>query len=166
MKKLCNYFYLHTSLSCPFNIYTKEAHFFSESELFQAQQCWFTPLTNKSKKKLGFWGTWYFCYTQSILVYDVTDTDCWARNGSTHGHHFKTFKCSETELKTAVRNFSSPFLWTEPIKVFHFSSLSNQRLDFNPTASYLGHWQRHHAGKPGHWWQSDRGPAAHPSLWG
>ena len=120
----------------------------------------------QEQKKLGFWGTWYFCYTQSILVYDVTDTDCWAQNGSTHGHHFKTFKCSETELKTAVRNFSTPFLWTEPIKVFHFSSLSNQRLDFNPTASYLGHWQRHHAGKPGHWWQSDRGPAAHPSLWG
>ena len=30
--------------------------------------------------------------SQSSLVHDVTKTDCWAQNGSSHGHIFATFK--------------------------------------------------------------------------
>ena len=41
------------------------------------------------------------------LVYDVTDTHCWAQNGSSHGQVFETFKRRSlanrpiNELKTA-----------------------------------------------------------------
>ena len=60
------------------------------------KHCWFTPLTNESKKSWVPEVIDTFAI-QSSLAYDVTDTDCWAQNGSTHGRHFKTFKCCETE---------------------------------------------------------------------
>ena len=31
--------------------------------------------------------------THASLVYDITDLDYWAQNGSTHGPSFMTFKC-------------------------------------------------------------------------
>ena len=40
--------------------------------------------------------------TRVSLIYDVTDTDCWAQNGSTHGRVFAIFK---QKTRNPVKNY-------------------------------------------------------------
>ena len=48
-------------------------------------------LPMKSRKRVTC-DLFHMTATHASLVYDITDTDCWAQKGSTHGHVFKTFK--------------------------------------------------------------------------
>ena len=41
-------------------------------------------------------------YTRSWFVHDVTDTDCWAQNGSTHCRVFVTFDPSLTGAEMLI----------------------------------------------------------------
>ena len=36
--------------------------------------------------------------THSALVHDISDTDCWAQSGTTHGHAFAIFNKQEHKL--------------------------------------------------------------------
>ena len=42
--------------------------------------------TNEEQKNVASWGISDTLATQSSLVHDVIDTDCWAQNDSTHVH--------------------------------------------------------------------------------
>ena len=39
---------------------------------------------NEERKKWALWDVFDLFATHAGLVHDVTDTDCWAKNGSTH----------------------------------------------------------------------------------
>ena len=65
-------------------------------------------LLNEEQKKVGSRYVWYLA-THFGPVHDITEADCWAQNGSTHGHVFATFKCwfflqtgAEMEWKRSV----------------------------------------------------------------
>ena len=46
----------------------------------------------KKRKRLAY-DAFYTLVTHSGLVYDISDTDFLAQNGSTEGHLLVTFKC-------------------------------------------------------------------------
>ena len=48
-------------------------------------------LTNEEWKRLAH-DVFHILAMHAGLVYDITDTDCWAQNGSTHAHVLVTFK--------------------------------------------------------------------------
>ena len=87
-------FYLYASFGGSFNIYTKGALFCLEFQLFAMWPCWFTLYQRRPEK---VWLIMHYFSTQithSSLVDGITDVDCWAQNGSTHGHVFATFRCN------------------------------------------------------------------------
>ena len=65
----------------------------------------------RRRKKVGLWQVWYFSHTG--LTHEVTDTDFWAKNGSTHGHVLVTFKLQF--LTNTTRNQSQ----TAVCPIFH-----------------------------------------------
>ena len=76
-----SFFHLPASFGCCVNIYTKEALWrFSSAMLIPSS-------ARKSRKELDCDGFDTFV-THASLVYDVTDTDSLAQNGSTQGHAF------------------------------------------------------------------------------
>ena len=74
---LCQYSHQMNSFSC-------------QTEHLRTQPCRFT-LYQRRPETIGSEFDTFAPY--SGLVHDVTDTDCWAQNGSTHKHIFATFKC-------------------------------------------------------------------------
>ena len=61
-------------------------------------------LTNEEQKDLACDDYIFDIFaTHAGLVYDVTDTDCWAQNGSTRGCVFATFKRRFLKIQTHKR---------------------------------------------------------------
>ena len=72
------------------DIYTGEELFIPRMWSHQGA---FMLVTNKKQEKVGSSRVWYFRHIIMLaFVHDVTDTDCWAQNGSTHGRVFTTLK--------------------------------------------------------------------------
>ena len=88
--KMCQYFHLLASVVYSVNISTKEIFsFFFTSDL--SSSCWFFSFLMKTRKRLACDMYTTFA-THAGCVYDVTDIECWAQNGSTRSHVFVTFK--------------------------------------------------------------------------
>ena len=88
---MCKYFHQHASCGCTVNSYTKEVPFYFKSELLRAHTFSFPFLSLKGRKRLAH-GVSDTSATHAGLVHEVTDTHCWAQNGSTHGHVFIIFR--------------------------------------------------------------------------
>ena len=54
--------------------------------------------------------------THTGLVQDITHTDCWAQNGTTHSHVFTTFSCwfSAKRTQNRVKNSSKTIIYSIP----------------------------------------------------
>ena len=64
--------------------------FFFEFEFLRVKQYFFIFFLVKSRKrKLPYDGI-HTSAAHASLLYDVTDTDCWAQNGSAHSRVFMT----------------------------------------------------------------------------
>ena len=81
--KMCKYFHLRPSFGCSINIYSAEVAIFASN--FRSSHA--GSLCTNVEEKTGLWGMLYFD-AHAGFVYDVTDTDCWVQNGSTHGRAF------------------------------------------------------------------------------
>ena len=91
--------------------------------------------------------------SHSALVYDVTDTYCWAQHGSTHGCVFATFKRTGPEklmrvflyinfFNVLVLEFlyiflSVPFLSISPMMLLPFSSTLQEKRSISSFKSPL-----------------------------
>ena len=91
---------------------------------------WFALYQKRSKQR---WCLTYFVFdtfaTHSGLVYDVTDTDCWAQNGSNQSYFVQLLNIdvltnwvrSGVKQKTAVCRCFIPFLSVGPMRLIHVS---------------------------------------------
>ena len=89
---------LINSFACPFSyaclLYacnTKEVLFLLQISIPKSAAILFRSLPEKRRKRLSS-AEFDIFVSHSGLVHDVTDTDRWAHNGSTHGRVFATFK--------------------------------------------------------------------------
>ena len=95
-------------------------------ELLGAYWSWLT-FSVKSEKKLRSRCIQYFCH----IFHDITETNRWAQNSSTHSHvfDFGAWVSNQQDQKSSAKNtpdvclFCVPFLSTGPIMVLlHFDS--------------------------------------------
>ena len=121
--KMCKDLHLQTSVVCCINNNTKEVLFTSNLSC--------SLLMNSQKRlTLDVSDTYTTHFRTSSLVHDITDTNCWAQNGSTQlcfcNFQMPIFnKLLETKWKTAVCLYCIPFLQIGPVMLLYFSSLLN-----------------------------------------
>ena len=88
--------------------FTQKKYFFCycEFELLWVEPCSNHSLPTKSRKRLAYVAFGTFA-THSCSVYDITDTDCWAQNGSVQScfHNFQTSVFNKQDQKCSKRDF-------------------------------------------------------------
>ena len=60
--------------------------------LLREEPCWFTQSLPMKSRERWFCDVFDTLATHAGLVHDIIDSNCWAQNGSTHGHVFTAFK--------------------------------------------------------------------------
>ena len=60
--------------------------------LIREEPCWFTQSLPMKSRERWFCDVFDTLATHAGLVHDTIDTNCWAQNGSTHGHVFTAFE--------------------------------------------------------------------------
>ena len=116
--KMCKYFQLLSSLGCSVNMSRK--NYFQGLNLLI---CWLLKRVDSSFKK-------HTTIAQHVsLVYDISNTDCWAQNGCTLGCVFMTLKglFLRNRMRSWVTNccmsiFSFLFLLVGPVVHLWFGS--------------------------------------------
>ena len=129
------------NVDCSINICTKEALFFlPQIWVRQGTAIFVRSLPTKSRKRLAR-DVFDTFTTHAGLVHDVTNTDCRAQNGSTHGRVFATF-IQRRFLTNRTRNranrvktyYVSTFFFKFHFRVLDASSL---RVIFNDSTCTL-----------------------------
>ena len=81
-----------------FNLYQWRAEkggfgmYFMLFMLLREEPCWFTQSLPMKSRERWFCDVFDTLATHAGHVHDIIDTNCWAQNGSTHGHVFTAFE--------------------------------------------------------------------------